>query len=263
MPRIIPVSGFYVYVLARPNMRVFYVGKGRNDRILDHEDEARRGCSCHKCRVIRKIWRSGGEVQRSIVFVTDSEREALDYEIELIAQYGRENLTNKTNGGDGISGFRQPEESIRKRVAKNTGKKRTPEQRMRISLGAKGRPGKPHTPETIEKIKATQRGVPKPKHTPEMNQLKSERQKGRPRPPITEETRQKLRDSHKGKKLGPFSPERVQKMLAGRSGIRRPDSEETRRKKSEALKGRKVSKETRQKIRESLIRRKQQITKED
>lgn len=95
---------FYVYVLARPNGKPFYVGKGRGKRVFEHDSEARNGCDCHKCRVIRKIWRNGGSIQRYIMFETDDEQEAFAYEIELIAMYGQRTLANKTNGGDGMSG---------------------------------------------------------------------------------------------------------------------------------------------------------------
>lgn len=57
-----PDAPFYVYLLLRPNGQAFYVGKGIGKRIDDHEKEARQNHDCYKCAVIRKIWRSGGEV---------------------------------------------------------------------------------------------------------------------------------------------------------------------------------------------------------
>lgn len=101
----VPADGFYVYVLARSDGTPFYVGKGHGRRIYEHENDARRGIRSHKCNIIRKIWKSGGEVQRYIVFTTDDEQEAHSYEMELIALYGRENLSNRTNGGEGASGM--------------------------------------------------------------------------------------------------------------------------------------------------------------
>lgn len=96
---------FYVYILVRPNGKPFYIGKGKNDRVFYHEQEARSGHKCHKCNVIRKIWRNGGEVQRYTVFTTDDEQEAFEYEKELITLYGRSNLCNQTDGGEGSSGY--------------------------------------------------------------------------------------------------------------------------------------------------------------
>lgn len=104
---------FYVYALARPNGKPFYVGKGSGRRVYDHEAEARRNCRCHKCNVIRKIWKSGGEVQRYILLTTDNEQEAFAYEIETIALYGRKNLCNVTDGGEGPS---NPSEAVRAKL---------------------------------------------------------------------------------------------------------------------------------------------------
>ncbi|HSH79779.1 MAG TPA: GIY-YIG nuclease family protein [Herpetosiphonaceae bacterium] len=97
-------SRFYVYVLCRPDGRVFYVGKGLERRFRQHKWEAARGHRCHKCNVIRKIWRDGGQVRCYILLETDNEQEAFAYERELIALYGRENLVNLTDGGEGQSG---------------------------------------------------------------------------------------------------------------------------------------------------------------
>jgi hypothetical protein len=99
----IPSHRFYVYTLARPDARVFYVGKGSGPRVLAHEAEARRDCQCRRCRVIRKIWRQGGEVQRTIIFTTDDELTAYAYEAETIALFAAGVLVNKTAGGDGTS----------------------------------------------------------------------------------------------------------------------------------------------------------------
>lgn len=95
---------YYVYVLCRPNGKPFYVGKGKGKRLYSHEAEARRGCKCHKCNVIRKIWKSGGDVQRYIVFTTEIEQEAFEHEIELIGLYGLPSLANQTIGGQGPAG---------------------------------------------------------------------------------------------------------------------------------------------------------------
>lgn len=42
------MSSFYVYTLAYPDSKVFYVGKGTGKRIDDHEREARKGVQSYK-----------------------------------------------------------------------------------------------------------------------------------------------------------------------------------------------------------------------
>jgi hypothetical protein len=91
---------YYVYILARPNDKPFYVGKGKGRRVFQHEGEARSECRCHKCNVIRKIWHTGGEVKRYIILTTNDESEALAYEQTMIALLGRSTLTNRTDGGE-------------------------------------------------------------------------------------------------------------------------------------------------------------------
>ena len=107
-------SRFYVYILCRPDGSPFYVGKGSRNRVFDHDAEARSGHKCHKCNVIRKVWRNGGAVQRYILLETTNEQEALDYEVELISLYGLNTLTNVTAGGEGASGTKaSPKERAR------------------------------------------------------------------------------------------------------------------------------------------------------
>lgn len=126
---------FYVYILARPNGKPFYVGKGSGDRVFMHDTEARTGHRCYKCNIIRKIWKSGGEVQRYMMLETDDEQEALAYEVELIALYGRKTLANLTDGGEGVAGYaykRTPETLERMRSSLKAYYADRPEERARI-----------------------------------------------------------------------------------------------------------------------------------
>ena len=107
---------FYVYFLCHPDGVPFYIGKGQGNRIVHHEKEARTGCECSKCQMIRTLWAQGDQVRYQIVLETDNEHAALAYERDLIRQYGLVNLTNQTEGGRGLRGYRFNPEQLHKRT---------------------------------------------------------------------------------------------------------------------------------------------------
>src|SRR5713226_879536 len=131
MDTIVPPQDFYVYILNRPakpdtspdiinpdGTVPFYVGKGSNGRITNHEACARRNEACRHitCRVIRKVWREGGEISREKVIEQLSEEEAFNQEKSLIA-YGRQMgwpLKNLTDGGEGASGYKTDPAQVEK-----------------------------------------------------------------------------------------------------------------------------------------------------
>jgi hypothetical protein len=86
----------YVYTLAYPDGRVFYVGKGTGNRIDEHEGEARNGAQSDKCDIIRAIWAQGGEVVKARVAYFPNDAEALQYEHYLISTLP--GLANKRAG---------------------------------------------------------------------------------------------------------------------------------------------------------------------
>lgn len=87
---------FYVYTLAEPDGRIFYVGKGSGPRVNAHASEARKGeCCCLKCVTIRNVWDRGGDIVIDFPFRTNSQREACRYERDLINEIGVENLCNR------------------------------------------------------------------------------------------------------------------------------------------------------------------------
>lgn len=100
---------FYVYLLNKPDLMPFYVGKGVGSRVLNHESEARNSTRrSHKLNVIRAIHRKGESVVYQLDSFFDDEKDALARERELIMKIGRHDLsrgplTNQTDGGEGTS----------------------------------------------------------------------------------------------------------------------------------------------------------------
>jgi len=106
---------YYVYELCRPNGDVFYVGKGLNRRVIEHELEAVRHhplgeSNPFKCNVIRQILNEGAQIKYRIgqVYETCEEAKCLEHEARLIAKYGRRHeggkLTNLAGGLGSTSG---------------------------------------------------------------------------------------------------------------------------------------------------------------
>ncbi|MFK5979824.1 MAG: GIY-YIG nuclease family protein [Rhizobiaceae bacterium] len=106
---------YYVYELCRPNGDVFYVGKGLNRRVIEHELEAVRHhpvgeSNPFKCNVIRQILNEGAQITYRIdqVFDASEEVDCLEREARLIAKYGRRHeggtLTNLAGGLGSTSG---------------------------------------------------------------------------------------------------------------------------------------------------------------
>lgn len=148
---------FYVYELRDQNGVVFYVGKGSGARIHSHEIKARKGCMSHRSCKIRKIWADGGFIDKVKVWRGFSESEAFTEEKRLIAFYGRDNLTNKTDGGDGPS---NPSPDVREKMASaRRGKKASLETKLKLSLS---HIGLTQSEETKAKISAKQRTIKKP-----------------------------------------------------------------------------------------------------
>jgi hypothetical protein len=136
----------------------FYVGKGKGDRASRHTSR-----NPHWRNIVAK---AGDPVIEFVASWIDEEL-ALLVEVEQINKLRRigVRLSNITDGGEGASGFSrvQTPQEIAKRIASNTGKKRTPEQCARIAAAKVGHGvGRKQSAETVEKRIQSLRGKPRP-----------------------------------------------------------------------------------------------------
>lgn len=103
---------YYIYILRRPDGRPFYVGKGTQSRVFQHETEARHqakySSNPYKINVIQKIKRTNEKILYEIDSLFDDEQEAYDRETVLIEGFGRLHeggpLTNLAPGGGSTAG---------------------------------------------------------------------------------------------------------------------------------------------------------------
>jgi len=98
--------GYYVYFLSDPRTdKVFYVGKGRGNRINHHLWGALEVSTkeTNKIRIIREIQSVGLEVSLTILRHGLTEKEAFEIESSVIDFIGIENLTNLVLGHDSFS----------------------------------------------------------------------------------------------------------------------------------------------------------------
>ena len=206
----------YVYVVFRPDGSPCYVGKGKGDRCLQHLK------SSHNPRLAGVIKKAGGDVPIVKVRQHLTDAEAMEIEIALIAVIGRADLgtgplLNLTIGGDGVVGH-----------------KRTPEQRMQMSIARKGTRV---SPEAAAKVSAKLKGVPK---SPEHCAAVSAAKKGKPGKPQSQETKDKRANSLRGQKR---SDEALEKMRAAAEALKNDPVRSAARsaKVTAALTGRKLS----------------------
>ena len=132
-----------------------------------------------------------------------TELQAFEIEKERISFYGRNNLCNYTNGGDGASGAKRTEAQKLHMSKKMLGRKFSTETLEKMKIAASQR-----TEETRKKQADAVRGR---KHSKEHKQKISKAGIGRT---PTEETKKKISDAHKGK---PKSAEAVKKMAQSKS----------------------------------------------
>jgi hypothetical protein len=161
------MNNYYTYAYLREDKTPYYIGKGEKDRIYK---------------------KGKGEIKpprdkSRIIFLKQNliENDAFKHEKYMIALFGRKDLGtgilhNRTDGGDGISGY-----------------KHTPETKKSLSDMKTGRKRKPHSEETKRKISQANKGRIVSEET---RKKLSEMQKGKT---LSEETKNKISKIHKGK----------------------------------------------------------------
>lgn len=97
---VIERMGSYVYFLRDPRTgEVFYIGKGRGNRIFDHLSGATDSdIEAEKLDKIREITSSGNEVQHYVLRHGLTDEVAFEIEASLIDFVGVKNLSNLQNG---------------------------------------------------------------------------------------------------------------------------------------------------------------------
>jgi len=113
--------GKYVYEEYSFDYEPFYIGKGQNKRSTDHINESKNiiknNINKNNCHNISKIIKILEQNLKPIILKIEenlTENKAFDLELKLISIIGRSDLkigplVNKTNGGEGMSGYVYPE----------------------------------------------------------------------------------------------------------------------------------------------------------
>jgi hypothetical protein len=137
---------YYTYAYLREDRTLYYIGKGKGNRAYRRRDG---GINPPK------------DKSRILILKNNlTEEEAFKHEIYMIAVFGRNDLGtgilyNRTNGGDGTSGWIPSEETKKKISEKATGRIMSENDRLQMS---KSQIGRKHPEEVKKKISQKQLG---------------------------------------------------------------------------------------------------------
>lgn len=232
------MSRFFVYAYFRPDGETpCYVGKGTAKRLRKHK--AKHSHNLH----LKAIARNSPEpLRREILAEGLEEVSAFALERDLIQLVGREPigpLVNKTNGGEGASGF--PPEVIAKIIAAQKGKPKSEAAKIAMRI-----PKGPMTEVNKEKIKIGQASSEK---WQKYRLVAGRNLKGR------KQSEAHIRASALAR-LGYTHSKETRAKMSKAAKNRKPMTEAHRAALSEAIKGRVVTQETRRKIKEAQAGRK-------
>jgi len=147
---------YYTYELIDPRTdQVFYVGKGQDKRMYSHFLRVKKGYfleNKHLENKLQQLVKENLNPKYRIVFKTIEEQEAYNKEIELIKYYGKENLCNLTDGGEGPFNCLRSEETKEKIRKKAIERNKSDEYRKMISIKTKQGMNNPVVKERLKKI---------------------------------------------------------------------------------------------------------------
>jgi hypothetical protein len=163
--------GFYVYLHVRNDTgNVFYVGKGKGRRAWIASKRNR-----YHQAMMQKLDAAGSGWRVEIFEDGLSNEEAFTKEKEIISAYGRESLTNLSDGGEyGAVGHKMPRHIVEALAAKARGRKMP---RHGVEKSAAARRGVKLTEDMRKRMSEGLKGK---KHSSERNARKSLRQTGKP-----------------------------------------------------------------------------------
>lgn len=196
----------------------------------------------HKARWIQSLLNQGLKPKIIILDVVLSEmREEAEREwIRILRESGCD-LTNSTDGGEGVWGLHHSEETKEKMRIKRLGTKNTKSSLAKKGVKFSEEHRKNLAASTARRGTFTMKGK---KHTEESRKKMSLAQKGRT---FSEESKRKMSLAHKGRKYIPLSQESRNKISVAHKG--KIVSAETKQKMSLSRRGRPISKEHQDKLR--------------
>jgi len=212
---------YYTYAYLREDRTPYYIGKGKGNRAY------RRGKTDIK---------PPKDKSRILILKQNlTEQEAFKHEIYMIAVFGRKDLGtgilhNRTDGGEGMSGFTNSEKTKRKLSEANKGKTLSVETRKKLSEVNKNQ-----SKETRRKRSEARKGKT---HSEQSKRKVSEANKGRT---YSEESRRNMSEAHKGKTLLDETKRKMSEVRKGENNFwyGKSHSEESKRKMGEMRKDRK------------------------
>lgn len=115
--------------MKKDSREIYYIGIGNNIKRAYHT-----GC---RSEIWKRHYRKYGLIVDILCSDVDL-KTAKEVEMFLIAHYGKKQLCNRTDGGEGFFGGKHSEESRRKISEKNKGRKASEETKIKMSLKSKG-----------------------------------------------------------------------------------------------------------------------------